>query len=51
MLDDVDVSTVELTERSLITLDYAIRQISESRSEIGAQLNRFESAMRSMILV
>ena len=51
VLDDVDVSTVDLTERSLITIDYAIRQISESRSEIGAQLNRFESTMRSLSVV
>ena len=48
VIADVDVSTVDLTERSIITLDYAINQVSESRSELGAQINRFESTMRSL---
>ena len=48
MIEDVDVSTVDLAERGILTLDYAIHQVSESRSKIDTQINRFENIMCSL---
>ena len=45
---DVDVTTVDQTERSILTLDYALNQVSDARSKIGAQINRFESALSAL---
>ncbi len=44
-LDTVDISTVEGAAAALNSSDTALGQVSQNRSRIGAQQNRFESAI------
>ncbi|PYI66946.1 flagellin [Arthrobacter livingstonensis] len=43
-----DVSTHDLAQASIATIDTAIKNISTSRSDLGASQNRLESASRSL---
>ena len=47
-LSGLSIDTVENANKALTTLDFAIDQVSSMRSEIGAQINRFESAMSAL---
>jgi len=47
-VDTIDISTVNSAERALFTIDLALEELSESRSEYGAMINAFESAVRSL---
>jgi flagellin len=47
-VSDVSIDTVDNTNEALTTLDFAIDQISNMRSKIGAQINRFESTINSL---
>jgi flagellin len=47
-VSDVSIDTVDNANEALTTLDFAIDQISNMRSKIGAQINRFESTMNSL---
>ncbi|MBI3117398.1 MAG: flagellin FliC [Candidatus Hydrogenedentes bacterium] len=43
--DTVDLSTVEGAAQAVETLDTALSRISQNRSNVGAQINRFSSAI------
>ncbi len=47
-IDDVDVRTVNGASRAMATLDDAIAQLSEARSQIGAYTNRLEYSVSSL---
>jgi flagellin len=47
-VSDVSIDTVDNANEALTTLDFAIDQISNMRSKIGAQINRFESTINSL---
>ena len=44
----VDLSSQSLASESILSVDYAIQRVSDGRSSIGAQLNRLDSAARSL---
>lgn len=45
---DVDISIVDNASNSLITLDYAIDQVSEYRAGLGAKMNRLDSTIQAL---
>lgn len=47
-IDDIDVRTVSGADRAMATLDNAIAQLSEARSQIGAYTNRLEYSVTSL---
>lgn len=47
-IDDIDVRTVTGADRAMATLDKAIAQLSEARSQIGAYTNRLEYSVSSL---
>ena len=47
-VDSIDISTVDRAEVALFTIDLALEELNEARSEYGAMINAFESAVRSL---
>tara|TARA_R110001592_G_scaffold318485_1_gene595656 strand:+ start:2273 stop:4087 length:1815 start_codon:yes stop_codon:yes gene_type:complete len=47
-LNQVNISTREGADQALVAIDYAINQINEFRSELGAVQNRFESTIANL---
>ncbi len=47
-VDSLDISSVAKAKQALFTIDLALEEISASRSEYGALINYYESAVRSL---
>lgn len=47
-LNQIDISTREGSDEALVAIDFAINQINEFRSELGAVQNRFESTIANL---
>jgi flagellin len=47
-VDTIDVTTREGANRALDTLDQALKQVTESRSGLGAVQNRMEATVRNL---
>ncbi|XOB91145.1 flagellin [Pseudomonadota bacterium 24LQ007] len=47
-LNQVDISTREGADEALVAIDYAINQVNEFRSDLGAVQNRFESTIANL---
>ena len=47
-MNQVNISTREGADQALVAIDYAINQINDFRSELGAVQNRFESTIANL---
>ena len=47
-VDSLDISSVARAKQALFTIDLALEEISAARSEYGALINYYESAVRSL---
>ena len=47
-VDTIDLSTQDGAEKAIFVLDYALKEVTEGRTKLGAAMNRLESTIRNL---